>query len=130
MTNYEKYRGKCKEFCEQAVKDDPSLTLVRGHYYCPIWNTDESHWWTIREDGSIYDPTAKQFPSNGHGIYTKFDGIVSCAECGKEIKEEDADIEGNYCFCSTACHMRFVGLGEFVTDEKQVESLDDILNES
>lgn len=113
-TDYMKYRGKCKEFCEAAIKEDPSLTMVRGHYYCPIWNTDEPHWWTVREDGTIHDPTAKQFGSGGQGTYTPFDGTVECSECGKKMKEEEADIEGNYCFCSTKCHMRFVGLGEFV----------------
>jgi hypothetical protein len=110
VSNYALFRGKCKEFCEEAIKNDPSLTLVRGYYYCPLWNTDEPHWWTTRPDGTIYDPTALQFGSKGMGIYTPFNGIVSCSECGKEVKEEDADIDGNYCFCSTKCHCRFVGL--------------------
>ena len=109
-SNYKKYRGKCKEFCDAAVLADPSLTLVRGHYYCPIWNSDQPHWWTIRKDGTIYDPTAKQFPSMGNGIYTPFNGIIACSECGKEIKEEEADIDGNYAFCSIRCHSNFVGI--------------------
>ena len=33
---YKKFRGKCKEVCEEACEKDPSLTLVRGHYFCPI----------------------------------------------------------------------------------------------
>ena len=108
--NYTKYRGKCKEFCEEAIKNDPSLTLVRGHYYCPIWNSDEPHWWTVKEDGTIFDPTKLQFASSGLGIYTPFNGMVTCAECGIEIPEEEADIDGNYCFCSYKCHGRFVGI--------------------
>lgn len=110
QTDYMKYRGKCKEFCEQAIKEDPTLTLVRGHYFCPIWGTSEPHWWTIRKDGTIYDPTAAQFGSKGGGIYTPFDGFVRCAQCDKEMKEEEAEFEGNYAFCSYTCHMRFVGL--------------------
>lgn len=110
-SNYLKFRGKCKEFCEQAVSEDPSLTIVRGHYFCPLWNTDEPHWWCVQKDGTIYDPTRLQFPSAGKGIYTSFNGMLECAECGKEFPETpNADIDGNYAFCSTPCHMRFVGL--------------------
>lgn len=43
---YALYRGKCKEYCEAAITTDPSLTLVRGYYYEPIWGTVEQHWWT------------------------------------------------------------------------------------
>ena len=107
---YIRYRGRCKELSAAACEEDPSLTLVRGHYYCPIWNRDEPHWWTVRQDGTIHDPTREQFPSGGSGIYTPFTGIIPCAECGKEIAEEDADIEGNYAFCSYSCHGRFIGV--------------------
>ena len=109
-SNYSKYRGKCRQLSEEAVKKDPTLTLVRGHYWCPIWNQEDPHWWTVRPDGSVFDPSAKQFPSNGHGIYTPFDGIIQCSECGKEVKEEEADIDGNYAFCSYKCHSHFVGI--------------------
>ena len=109
-SDYKKYRGKCLEFCELAIKEDPTLTLVRGYYYCPIWNTNQPHWWTVRPDGSIFDPTKDQFPSKGVGIYTPFNGLISCSECGKEIKEEEADIDGNYAFCSYRCHSNFVGI--------------------
>jgi len=109
-SDYLKYRGKCKEFCEQAMKADLSLTLVRGHYFCPVWGTNEPHWWLTKPDGTIVDPTARQFGSKGAGIYTPFDGTVECAQCGKEMKEEEAEFEGNYAFCSFKCHMRFVGL--------------------
>lgn len=110
MSDYLQFRGKCKELSEAEVAADPSLRLVRGHYYCPIWNTEEPHWWCARPDGTILDPSARQFPSKGLGTYTEFNGLVSCANCSKEVPEEDASIEGNYAFCSGACHMRFVGL--------------------
>lgn len=108
--NYLKYRGKCKEFCEQAIKDDPTLILVRGHYFCPIWNKNDPHWWTVRKNGEIYDPTRLQFPSKGFGEYTPFSGLVECANCGKEVLEEDAKFESKYAFCSTKCNMHFVGI--------------------
>jgi hypothetical protein len=110
QTNYQKYRGKCREMCEEAIKADPTLTIVRGHYYCPIWNTEEQHWWTVRPDGSIFDPTARQFPSAGLGIYTPFDGMVECAQCGKRVPEKEASFESRYAFCSYQCHGRFVGV--------------------
>jgi hypothetical protein len=108
--NYKLYRGKCKEFCEEAIANDPTLTLVRGHYFCPFWGQDEPHWWTVRSNGEIYDPTRLQFPSKGNGIYTPFDGICECANCGKEVLEEDAKFDGNYAFCSYRCNGEFVGV--------------------
>lgn len=110
MSDYMTYRGKCKEMSEAAAAADQTLTVVRGHYYCPIWNTDEPHWWCVKPDGQIVDPTAKQFPSAGLGVYTPFDGVVECDECGKEMSEEEAQHHGRYAFCSTQCAMRFVGL--------------------
>ena len=108
-TNYQKYRGKCKEFVDNAVKNDPSLTAVRGHYDCPIWGKQQ-HWWCVRQDGSIFDPTAKQFPSGGAFDYIAFDRNVECAQCGKNTPENETTFNGNYGFCSTGCAMRFVGL--------------------
>lgn len=113
LEDYKKFRGKCKQLAEAAVKNDPSLKLVRGYYYCPVWG-EQPHWWTIRPDGTIFDPTAAQFPSNGKGYYVEFSGIIQCSECGKTMKEEEASFDSNYCFCSPSCHMRFVGLGEYI----------------
>ena len=64
--------------------------------------------------GEIIDPTKDQFPSKGRGMYKEFDGTCECSECGKDGPEKSFQFEGNYAFCSTKCHMRFVGLGEFV----------------
>lgn len=108
-TDYEKYRGKCRAMSEALVVQDPTLTLVRGYYYCPFWGK-QGHWWVKKPDGTIIDPTKDQFPSKGRAEYEEFDGKLNCSECGKEMTEEEADIDGNYCFCSYTCHMRFVGL--------------------
>jgi hypothetical protein len=110
QTDYMKYRGKCKELSEAAIESDSTLRLVRGYYYCPIWNSQEPHWWTASPDGKIHDPTKDQFPSKGGGMYEEFDGKIECSECGKEMNEDEADIEGNYAFCSYTCHGRFVGV--------------------
>ena len=110
QSNYLKYRGKCKEFCEAAILKDPTLTLVRGHYYQPMWNRDEQHWWTVKTDGTIHDPTRLQFPSAGTSTYTPFDGTVECVECGEQMLEDEASYYGNYAFCSNLCMGKFVGV--------------------
>lgn len=110
MSDYLKYRGKCKELAEELVEKNPELTLVRGHYFCPIWNTDEKHWWTVDKDGNVHDPTAEQFPSKGKGIYTPFDGMLICEECGKKITEDKVIFQGRFPCCSEMCAMRLVGL--------------------
>jgi len=109
-SDYLKYRGKCKELSEQAVKDDISLTLVRGWYYCPIWNKTEQHYWCKTPDGEIIDPSCKQFPSNGHGIYREFEGFYTCEHCGEEISDSDKITMGNYVVCSGHCAKKLVGL--------------------
>lgn len=55
MTNRLQYRGKCKQLSEDAAQTDPTLTLTRGWYECPFDGKQE-HWWTVRKDGSIFDP--------------------------------------------------------------------------
>lgn len=96
--------------CEKLLASDPSLTLVRGYYFCPAWNTENPHWWLRDTEGNIIDPTKKQFPSKGHGIYTEFDGKIKCEVCGKKVDEKEAIIVGNYGCCSQACALRLVGL--------------------
>lgn len=108
LSDYQKYRGKCKEMSEALVVEDPTLVLVRGHYHCPIWG-EQAHWWARRPDGTVVDPTKDQFPSRGIGEYVEFDGRVACSNCGKEVLEEEADVEGRYAFCSYECHGKFVG---------------------
>ena len=49
QSDYQKYRGRCKEFCEAEIKKDPALTLVRGHYIDAHWGTQQ-HWWLTRSD--------------------------------------------------------------------------------
>lgn len=101
-------RGKCRELSEAAAEQDPSLRVVRGYYHCWEWGK-QAHWWCVREDGSIVDPTKNQFPSLGNAEYEEFDGWFECSECGKSIREEDGNVVGNYIFCSGRCYGRFVG---------------------
>jgi hypothetical protein len=109
-SDYIKYRGTCKEVVEELVAGDESLTAVRGHYFCPIWNKDEPHWWAVDKEGTIIDPTKNQFPSKGHGIYTPFDGMVECSQCGAIKPEAEMSFMGNYAFCSYRCNGKFIGV--------------------
>lgn len=109
QTDYEKYRGKCKEMSKVLVAADPTLTLVRGHYLCPAWG-EQPHWWAKKPTGEIVDPTKDQFPSRGAGHYIEFDGNVECSNCGKQMKEDEGSYESNYVFCSNECHGQFVGV--------------------
>lgn len=108
-TDYIKYRGKCKEFCEELVAKDPSLRMVRGHYEDTFWGK-QPHWWCVDIVGNIVDPTVKQFADGGMGEYIEFDGWCECSQCGKRIHESEARFESRYAFCSYTCNMRFVGL--------------------
>lgn len=111
-SDYVKYRGKCREFCDELIKSDPTLILVRGYFHC-VFDGKQPHWWCKKPDGTIVDPTIRQFTSKGiAGEYEEFDGNVECSECGKIIPEEEAQFDGNghYAYCSDKCHMRHVGL--------------------
>lgn len=105
-SNYSKYRGKCKQLCEEAFKKDPTLKIVRGYYHDAFWGKQD-HWWTVKSDGTIYDPSKLQFPDK-NGDYEEFNGTFNCSQCGKEIIEEDGHIYGNYIFCSGECICKFV----------------------
>lgn len=109
MSDYKLFRGKCKELSEAAIVQDPTLKLVRGHYYCHVWGKQQ-HWWCEKPDGTIFDPTCRQFPSKGNGVYEPFSGVVECEQCGKKVQEEEARFDSRYAFCSLKCNMRFVGL--------------------
>ena len=78
ISAYKKYRGKCKEFAERAIKDKPhlNLRLVRGYYNC-LFDGRQQHWWCVNENGKIYDPTYLQFKDGGLGGYEEFNGTVN-----------------------------------------------------
>lgn len=108
MTQDTSLRGKCEEYAKAAAEADSTLTVVRGWYVDPIWGREE-HWWTTRPDGTIYDPTAAQFPMGGVAEwYEPFAGLYPCGGCGTEITEETARVNSGYC-CGH-CYAVDVGL--------------------
>lgn len=108
-TDYLKYRGRCKEMVDAAIADDPTLEAVPGYYICPLWGK-QAHWWCVRPDGSIYDPSVKQFPTQGAGAeYIKYDGTVECEYCHKVVPESEAYGVEPHAYCSYECYGHDVG---------------------
>lgn len=108
QSDYEKYRGKCKEFAEDLCKKDPSLLLIRGWYICPFWGAQQ-HWWCETLSGEVIDPAKDQFPSKGLGEYKKFNGLIPCEYCGEEVKEDGVYQIGQHVYCSYECYGHDVG---------------------
>lgn len=78
--------GDCRKWAEAMRVVFPELALVRGHYYCVVWG-QRGHWWLVASDGEVVDPTAAQFPSQGHGVYDPWEEGAKeptgkCPNCG------------------------------------------------
>jgi hypothetical protein len=109
MSDYLEFRGKCKEMAQAEIVSDPTLTLVRGHYLCPIWGK-QAHWWCKRKDGTIVDPSVKQFPTKGFAAeYIPFDGLFECEYCHKSMEELRAYKVEHHVYCSYECYGHDVG---------------------
>ena len=116
-TDYQVFRGKCKEVCEHLQAVLPDLRLAKGWYNEPGWDKNSCHhWWLVSPEGTIVDPTAGQFPSKGISqLYEEFDEettLLNCYECGKEITYDQAkkNSQGRYVLCSGECYGRLVGV--------------------
>jgi hypothetical protein len=108
-TDYSKYRGKCKQYVDKLIEENPKLVAVRGFYHCPVWGKQQ-HWWAKDEDGKIIDPTVKQFPTKGIcAEYEEFDGYFECENCGKSVHEEEAYFVEHHIYCCSRCYMKDVG---------------------
>jgi len=101
----ERVTGQCAEHTLAMQAQFPELVRVRGHYDCPIWGERE-HWWLKTAEGEIVDPTAKQFPTKGHGEYKEWDETQPeptgmCPNCGGYAYD-------NKTCCSDKCHREYV----------------------
>ena len=100
--------GSCAEWTKEMNYAFPELIRVRGFYHCPIWGR-RTHWWLKTQHERIVDPTARQFPSKGMGVYEEVpdDKIEEevptgvCMYCGVEVYK-CAD------FCSDVCSNNMV----------------------
>jgi hypothetical protein len=98
--------GLCHCMSEEMQKAFPELLLVRGYVlFC-------HHWWCETPDGTVVDPTYKQF--HREATYRAYDEsqpepVGQCFECGTLLYEEGPyglDWRGNgLCFdCSDYRH--------------------------
>lgn len=109
--DYREFRGRCLELCTAAIKADPTLRMVRGWYFEPWWAREEMHWWCVKPDGTIVDPSARQFPSNGNPLcYREFNGVYECEVCDCEFPEAQLVAMGTHTCCSTKCAGILVGI--------------------
>ena len=103
----DKPTGRCKSVTLEMVAKFPELTPVRGHYICPVWG-ERQHWWTEDRVDTVYDPTAKQFQSEGSGVYIPWDESSpeptgKCPQCseliydGQVTHEACASVYAAYC---------------------------------
>ena len=70
-------RGRCATASAAMVAVFPELRRVRGHY------NGVPHWWCVAPDGTIVDPTARQFVPGGTYVeYHGPDPLGKCMNCG------------------------------------------------
>lgn len=109
MSDYLEFRGRCREMAEALAASNPNLTVVRGWYLCPVWGK-QAHWWCVAADGTIHDPSVRQFPTQGAGaVYEPFNGLFECEFCGKEVTEREAYLVPPHIYCSYTCYGHDVG---------------------
>jgi hypothetical protein len=108
-TDYLTYRGRCKELADEAMQNDLTLRVVPGWYICPLWGK-QAHWWCVKPDGTIVDPSVKQFPTAGAGAeYIEYDGVIECEFCQKALPETEAYRYAQHVYCSYECYGHDVG---------------------
>lgn len=85
-------RGSCGYFTRIFSERFPELKRVAGFYYAPGGvHSHGEHWWLTDAAGNIVDPTADQFPSQGTGVYVRYDPTRhitakgTCPGCGSTL---------------------------------------------
>jgi hypothetical protein len=97
-------RARCESATRAMLEVFPELRRVRGFYYDAMWGA-RTHWWCVAPDGSIVDPTSRQFPSQGAGHYQEWregdeEPSGRCLGCGDYIFESR---RGGSFVCGPAC---------------------------
>ncbi len=98
--------GLCYKAAHDMAEAFPSLAVVSGHALCLYPWGKRGHWWCVEPNGTIVDPTAKQFPAIGrYEPYTEGDDIRlgKCMSCGDEIWGSDPEAVYSTILCSKDC---------------------------
>lgn len=92
--------GQCKDYSQAMLRAFPELRLVRGFFHC-VWGARQ-HFWLVAPDGSVVDPTRRQFPGMGeyeelqdHELADRCPTGV-CMDCGGQVFRFNR-------FCSPQC---------------------------
>ncbi len=72
--------GPCLRNALDAIQKDPTLQLVKGP---PGQEGDTAHFWTVRKNGKVYDPTPSAVPKG----YAYKGRVVNPAQVRKELSE-------------------------------------------
>lgn len=105
----EDYWRTCSSVTLRMQKAFPELVRVRGHYYDYLY--PQPHWWLKTEDGTIIDPTYKQFTESD--IFA----LSGPFELYEEVDEDNCPTGkcpncGDYCYqnrfcCSNECYEEY-----------------------
>lgn len=83
--------GRCEELARAACDQDPTLSLERGWFYDRLTGRQYEHWWTVRADGTIFDPSVGQFAAAALATdadYHPYRGVFNCYGCGTPVHED------------------------------------------
>jgi hypothetical protein len=106
--------GACSVATNKMVKAFPELVKVAG------WCNGHEHYWCVAPDGTVVDPTARQFtdvlgsyryPELHYRAWEPGDKVRvgRCMNCGDDIYKEVQSLDGTrYCVCSDECHQQLV----------------------
>ena len=105
LRRYGSSQAMCGVFTRAFQERFPSLRRIAGYYFCTAsgWSYGE-HWWLLDNAGQVIDPTADQFPCQGHGRYEPYSPFKhkvlkgKCPCCGRGLYSR----EGGYP-CSLPC---------------------------
>ena len=104
--------GLCASATLEMVKAFPELKRVAG-YATTALHYRVQHWWCVAPDGSIVDPTVRQF----QGLVPEYEPwqpgmevkVGRCMNCGDDIYRPVGSLDGSMhmCICSDECGRLF-----------------------
>lgn len=96
--NQDYVAGLCADATRRMVVAFPELKRVAGTAYSAMRTTE--HWWCVAPDGTVVDPTARQFSGCGVVEYVPWKPgdevrVGRCMNCGEDIYERVESLQGS-----------------------------------
>ena len=86
------------------------FNLVRAGTTTVLYGASRRTGGASAADGTVVDPSVKQFPTKGAGAdYEEFDGNVECEYCGDIVVLDVAYRYEQHAYCSDACFRHDIG---------------------